>query len=134
MENLAFLSTLEKLAPFGIPGIMAFLWWLSIKSLKDAYAANDKANSKILEQYQKVLEMYKNDLTAMSAQHHALFKDMSAKYDSNAHLVELFGTLTERYGEMAERADKLIQTNIQSWQKAIDAISAKSYCPYSPSK
>lgn len=132
MEQFAFLGILEKLAPFGVPGIMAFLWWLSIKSLKDAYSAQDKANSKILEQYQKVLEMYKNDLANMSAQHAVVFKEMSNKYDNNARLVETFGVLTERYGDMAERSEKLIQNNIQCWQKAIDAIDRKSYCPYSP--
>lgn len=132
MEQFAFLGMLEKLAPFGVPGIMAFLWWLSLKSLKEAYSTQDKANSKILEQYQKVLEMYKTDLATMSAQHAVVFKEMSNKYDNNARLVEMFGVLTERYGDMAERSEKLIQTNIQCWQEAIDATKARSFCPYPP--
>lgn len=130
MEHLAFISVLEKLAPYGVPGIMAFLWWLSIRSLKEAYAAQDRANSKILEQYQKVLELYKTDLSNIAEQHRQISKEMSTKYDNNARLVEMFGALTERYGELAEDNKKLIQTNVQCWQQAIDAINKKAFCPY----
>lgn len=99
MDQLAFVSTLEKLAPFGVPGIMAFLWWLSIRSIKEAYAAQTAANDKILVQYQKVLELYKTDLACMNGQMSEILKDMSKKYDDNARLVENFGALTQRYAE-----------------------------------
>jgi VIT1/CCC1 family predicted Fe2+/Mn2+ transporter len=122
MEHLAFVGVLEKLAPYGVPGIMAFLWWLSIKSLKDAYSAQDKANNKILEQYQKVLEMYKGDLAAMNGQMAQILKEMSDKYDNNARLGENFGALTQRYAERAESLERLIQVCIQCMQGATDAV------------
>ena len=129
MEHLAFVGVLEKLAPYGVPGIMAFLWWLSIKSLKEAYAAQDKANTKILEQYQSVLGMYKTDLSAMNGQMSGILREMSDKYDANARLVELFGSLTQRFAERSEYMEKLIQTNIQCWQETIDAVTGNKFCP-----
>lgn len=123
MEHLAFVGVLEKLAPYGVPGIMGFLWWLSIKSLKEAYTAQDKANTKILEQYQKVLEMYKTDLAGMNGHMSQILREMSDKYDNNARLVEMFGALTQRYAERTEYLEKLIQTNIQCWQQTIDTVN-----------
>jgi len=122
MENLAFVSVLEKLAPYGVPGIMAFLWWLSIKSLKEAYAAQDKANIKILEHYQKVLELYKTDLAAMNGQMSVILKEMSDKYDNNVRLVENYGVLAQRYAERGEYLEKLIQANIQGMQQCTDVV------------
>lgn len=122
MENLAFVGVLEKLAPYGVPGIMAFLWWLSIKSLKEAYAAQDKANIKILEHYQKVLELYKTDLAAMNGQMAQILREMSDKYDNNVRLVENYGTLTQRFAERGEYLEKLIQANIQSMQQCTDVV------------
>jgi hypothetical protein len=130
MDHLAFISALEKLAPFGVPGIMAFLWWLSIRSLKEAYAAQDRASAKILDKYEKVLDTYKDDLSALAAQYQVALKEMREKYDNNARLVEMFGALTERYGDLAEDAKKLIQTNIQCWQEAIDMVNKRAFCPY----
>lgn len=122
MEHLAFVGVLEKLAPYGVPGIMAFLWWLSIKSLKEAYAAQDRANTKILEHYQKVLELYKTDLVSMNGQMSQILKEMSDKYDNNARLVEMFGALTQRFAERSDYLEKLIQANIQCMQQAIDTV------------
>jgi hypothetical protein len=133
MENLAFVGVLEKLAPYGVPGIMAFLWWLSIRSLKEAYAAQskagkdsaeaqEKANSKILEHYQKVLELYKTDLAGMNGQMSQILKEMSDKYDNNARLVEMFGALTQRYAERGEYLERLIQANIQAMQQCTDIV------------
>lgn len=132
MDHLVFFDTLGKLAPFGVPGLMAFLWWLSIKSLKEAYAAQDKANTKILDEYQKVLGMYKTDLSNMGVQHHQAIAEMSLKYDNNAHLVEMFGRLTARYGDLAEDIKKLVQTNIQCLQQTIDGVNKRAFCPYPP--
>lgn len=123
MEHLAFVSVLEKLAPYGVPGIMAFLWWLSIKSLKEAYAAQDKANSKILEHYQTVLELYKTDLAGMNGQMSQILKEMSDKYDANARLVEMYGVLTQRYAERAESLERLIQCCFKAMQGATDAVN-----------
>jgi hypothetical protein len=122
MEHLAFMSTLEKLAPFGVPGLMAFLWWLSIRSLREAYSAQDKANLKILQEYQAVLGHYKSDLTAMSGQFSLVLREMSEKYDNNARLVEMFGALTQRYAERAESLERLIQVNIQAMQQCTDVV------------
>ena len=130
MEGLAFVGILEKLAPYGVPGIMAFLWWLSIRSLKEAYTAQDKANTKILEEYQKVLGMYKTDLSVMGEQHRQVLREMVSKYDNNVRLVEMYGALTNRYGELAEDNKKLIQTNIQCLQQALDVLDKKAFCPY----
>lgn len=109
---------------------MAFLWWLSIKSLKEAYAAQDKANAKILDEYQKVLGMYKTDLSHIAFQHQQAQQEMSSKYENNAHLVEMFGRLTSRYGDLAEDIKKLIQTNIQCLQQTVDGVSKRGFCPY----
>ncbi|MHB9075803.1 MAG: hypothetical protein ACYC6G_20060 [Desulfobaccales bacterium] len=122
MDHLAFISTLEKLAPFGVPGIMAFLWWLSIRSIKEAYAAQTAANVMILAEYQKVLSMYKADLVGMNGQMSEILKDMSKKYDDNVRLVENFGALTQRYTERAESLERLIQINYQCMQAATDAV------------
>lgn len=122
MEHLAFVGVLEKLAPYGVPGIMAFLWWLSLKSLKEAYAAQDKANITILEHYQKVLELYKTDLAAMNGQMSQILKEMSEKYDNNVRLVENYGALAQRFAERGEYLEKLIQANIQSMQQATDIV------------
>jgi hypothetical protein len=122
MENLAFVGVLEKLAPYGVPGIMAFLWWLSIKSLKEAYAAQDKANVKILEHYQKVLELYKTDLAAMNGQMERILSQMSRKYDDNASLCSNFGILTQRFAERAESLERLVQINIQAMQQCTDVV------------
>lgn len=126
MDHLTFISILEKVGPYGVPGIMAFLWWLSIKSLKEAYATQaeiqEKANNKILEQYQKVLDAYKTDLTSMGEQHRQVLERMSRKYDDNARLVEMFGSLTQRYAERGEQLEKLVQVNIQAMQQCIDTV------------
>lgn len=101
---------------------MAFLWWLSIKSLKEAYAAQDKANIKILEHYQKVLEMYKTDLSLMNEQMSQILKEMNDKYNNNVRLVENYGILTQRFAERGEYLEKLIQANIQGIQQCTDIV------------
>lgn len=126
MDHLTFLSIMEKVGPYGVPGIMAFLWWLSIKSLKEAYAiqgmSQDNASNRIMEQYQKVLEAYKGDFTLMGTQHLQILEKMNDKYDSNVRLVEMFGSLTQRYAERGEQLEKLIHINIQAMQQCIDTV------------
>lgn len=122
MEHLAFVSVLEKLAPYGVPGIMAFLWWLSIKSLKEAYATQDKANTKILEHYQKVLELYKTDLASMNGQMSKILQQMSDKYDANVILVKDNGALAQRFAERSDSLERLVQVNIQAMQECISIV------------
>jgi hypothetical protein len=122
MEHLAFVSVLEKLAPYGVPGIMAFLWWLSIKSLKEAYTAQDNANVKILEHYQIVLALYKTDLASMNGQMSKILQQMSDKYDANAIMVKDYGVLTQRFAERSDSLERLVQVNIQAMQQCTDVV------------
>ncbi|MCX5888077.1 MAG: hypothetical protein NTY36_01330 [Deltaproteobacteria bacterium] len=127
METAAFLSALDKIAPYGVPAIMALLFFFIIRIQAAGHTQSlltqDRANGKILEQYQNVLAMYKADLAGMNGQMSQILREMSAKYDDNARLVENYGRLTERYARRAESLERIIQVNIQSMQEASDAVN-----------
>jgi len=133
MEPAAFLNALEKIGPYGVPGIMALLFYYIIriqaKGHTQSLGSQERAYSAAIEQHQKVLEQYKGDLSSLARDHNQAAKEMRQMYDNNARLVESFGTLMQRYAERSEYLEKLIQNNVQCWQTAIKAIEDNQFCP-----
>lgn len=133
MEPHTFAASLAGLSQ--LPGlalvlcIFALLWYSTFYSQRKANSENSK---NLKETYQDVLNQYQNDLKRMSGEHLQAAKEMRQMYDNNIRLVEQVISMNERYERRGESLERLIQTNIQCWQKTIDAVSAKGYCPNSP--
>jgi hypothetical protein len=133
MEPAAFVHSLEKLGPYGVPAIMALLFYVIVrlqnKAHGQALTTQKEAYSAAIAQNQKVLEQYENNLTRLVEQQLQAAREMRAMYDSNVRLVESTISLTQRYSERSEYLEKLIQNNIQCWQTAIQAINDNQFCP-----
>ncbi len=133
MEFSAFVNALDKIGPYGVPGIMALLFYVIIRAQAKTHAQSletqERAYLSALEQHQKVLEQYKGDLSTLSKENNQTAKEMRQMYDNNVKLVELYGRLLQRYAERSEYIEKLIQNNIQCWQTAIQKIDDNQFCP-----
>lgn len=133
MDLAAFVSALDKVGPYGVPAIMALLFYVIVriqaKSHTQSLDTQEKAYGAALEQHQEILKQYKEDLVNLSAQHNRAAQDMRQAYDNNIVWVERVVALTERYDRRSEYLEKLIQTNIQCWQTAIQAVIDNQFCP-----
>jgi YD repeat-containing protein len=130
MEPHTFAASLAGLSQ--LPGlalvlcVFALLWYSTFYSQRKAHSENSQG---LRETYQSVLDQYKNDVNKLSTEHNQAAKEMRLMYDNNIRLVEQVITLNERYEKRGESLERLIQTNIQCWQTAIQSMNDNQYCP-----
>lgn len=136
MDPAAFINALDKVGPYGVPAVMALVFYVVVRAQTKTHTqsleAQEKAYVAAIGQHQEILKQYKADLVNLSAQHNQAAREMRQAYDNNIVWVEKVVALTERYDKRSEYLEKLIQTNIQCWQQTIDAVKAKGYCPNAP--
>jgi hypothetical protein len=107
VEHLGLPYVLGPALGLGLPGIILILWYFG-----------DKARGKDLRTYRedtlKILAAYKEDMAAMRQ----MYKDNAA--------------LVKAYENVALSLREMVTLNTQAWQRAIDEICKRSWCPYIP--
>lgn len=136
MDPATFVNSLEKLGPYGVPAIMALLFYVIIRLQAKTHAQSletqEKAYVAALAQHQSILKQYEGNLTRMVEQQLQAAREMRVMYDNNVRLVETSISLTQQFAGRTEYLERLIQTNIQSWQQTLDAVNKRAFCAYPP--
>ncbi len=133
MDPATFIGALEKLGPYGVPAIMALLFYVIVRLQNKTHAqgleTQEKAYNSAINQHQQILKQYEGNLTRMVEQQLQAAREMRTMYDNNSILVRDFVALTQRYAERGDYLEKLIQNNIQCWQTAVQKIDDNQFCP-----